>query len=58
MPGGHITLCEEITNGPGYSLQKAEMGKKAIVIKVFTGCRAKSVRSLCPHSGLSVLNRG
>ncbi|PBK87485.1 hypothetical protein ARMGADRAFT_456584 [Armillaria gallica] len=43
VPGGHITLCEEITSGPGYSLQKAEMGKKAVVIKVFTGCQAKSM---------------
>ncbi|KAK0458495.1 uncharacterized protein EV420DRAFT_1542613, partial [Desarmillaria tabescens] len=38
----HITLCEEIINGPGYSLQKAELRGKTVAIKVFTGCKAKS----------------
>ncbi|PBK87489.1 hypothetical protein ARMGADRAFT_456785 [Armillaria gallica] len=56
MPGGHITLCEEITNGPGYSLQKAEMGKKAVVIKVFTGCRAKSMWEAAVKSESTVMH--
>ncbi|KAK0458493.1 uncharacterized protein EV420DRAFT_1642836 [Desarmillaria tabescens] len=37
----HLTLCEEIAHGPGYSIQRAEMRGKIVTIKVFTGCKAK-----------------
>ncbi|KAK0429594.1 hypothetical protein EV421DRAFT_1745334 [Armillaria borealis] len=38
-----FTPCEVITDGPGYSLQTAEMHGKAVAIRVITGCKAKSV---------------
>ncbi|KAK0210260.1 hypothetical protein DFS33DRAFT_1378245 [Desarmillaria ectypa] len=42
---GDITLYEEITNGPRYSLQTVKMDGKAVAIKVFTGRKAKSGKS-------------
>ncbi|PBK87482.1 hypothetical protein ARMGADRAFT_1085507 [Armillaria gallica] len=43
VPRSHFTPFEVITDGPGYSLQKAEMcSGKIITIKVFTCCKAKS----------------
>ncbi|PBK64525.1 hypothetical protein ARMSODRAFT_465939 [Armillaria solidipes] len=44
VPRSHFTLCQVITDGPGYSLQKAEMRSgKIATIKVFTGCKAKLI---------------
>ncbi|KAK0228025.1 hypothetical protein IW262DRAFT_1532116 [Armillaria fumosa] len=43
VPRSLLTPCEEIVNGPGYSLQSAEMRGKTVAIKVFTGSKAKSM---------------
>ncbi|KAK0474940.1 hypothetical protein IW261DRAFT_1497916 [Armillaria novae-zelandiae] len=43
VPRSLLTPCEEITNGPGYSLQSAEMRGRTVAIKVFTGSKAKTM---------------
>ncbi|KAK0442993.1 hypothetical protein EV421DRAFT_1903953 [Armillaria borealis] len=53
----HFTPCEEIINGPGYSLQKAEMRSGNIVtIRVFTGCKAKSTWEALNKFDLNVMH--
>ncbi|KAK0502680.1 hypothetical protein EDD18DRAFT_1345502 [Armillaria luteobubalina] len=52
-----FTPCEEVINGPGYSIQKAEMRSGNIVtIRVFTGCKAKSIWEASNKFDLNVMH--
>lgn len=56
VPRSLLTPCEEIANGPGYSLQTAEMRGKTVAIKVFTGRKAKAIWEVIVKSDAAFLH--
>ncbi|KAK0429598.1 hypothetical protein EV421DRAFT_1914389 [Armillaria borealis] len=57
VPRNHFTLCNEIINRPGYSLQTAETRSgKIVTIRVFTGCNVKSIWEASNEFDLNVVH--